>query len=55
MSKGQLKKEGIREIDKKVFGCNTKRGSQKLLGHPLTSKTSHGEHPRPPRTIKWKK
>jgi hypothetical protein len=29
-----------------VYKQNIKRGSQKQLGHPLTSKTPlHGEHP----------
>ncbi len=40
-----LIKEGSNRTNKKVFGQNTKKGSQKQLGHPLAAKTPlHGEH-----------
>lgn len=42
----RLIKEGSNRTNRKVFRQNTKKGSQKQLGHPLASKTPlHGEHP----------
>jgi hypothetical protein len=41
----RLIKEGNNKTNRKVFGQNTEKGSQKQLGHPLASKTPlHGEH-----------
>lgn len=38
-------KKGCNKIGKKVFGKNTKKGSQKQLEHPLTLEVPlHGEH-----------
>jgi hypothetical protein len=40
-----LIEEGNNKTNRKVFGQNTKKRSQKQLGHPLASKTPlHGEH-----------
>jgi hypothetical protein len=41
----RLIKKGNNTTNRKVFGQNTKKGSQKQLGHPLASKTPlHGKH-----------
>jgi hypothetical protein len=41
----RLIKEGSNKIDRRVFGQNTKRGSQKQLGHPLALEVLlHGKH-----------
>jgi hypothetical protein len=37
---------GKDKTNKKVFGQNIKKGSQKIFGHPLTSEVHfHGKHP----------
>jgi hypothetical protein len=42
----RLIKEGSNKANRKAFGQNTKKGSQKQLRHPLASETPlHGEHP----------
>ncbi len=47
---------GGNETNRKVFKQNIKRGSQKLLGHPLTLKAHlHDKHPHPTCIIEKKK
>jgi hypothetical protein len=59
VEKNKLKKvgkKGMNKTKKKISEQNTNRGSQKLLGHPLTSKIHlHGEHLHPTRFVRRKK